>query len=151
MNERDDSKPDVSPLGGPFPPRRIVTVSSSHPHDDFLTKWFAASTKFLVDDDVVVVATENDAVASLIAVVCMVQQLGRPFVLRNSNSLFVDFDGHVPRERTVGLPNHALEGDWGSAEHASKTSAFVRQGRVVRWRRPAPRIEEHLAKECNVS
>ena len=32
-----------------------------------------------------------------------------------SNSLFVDFDGEVSRQRTVHLPNHALGGDWGSA------------------------------------
>ena len=65
VNKRVDSKPDVSPSCGSFPHKRIVTVSSSHPHVDFLTKWFAASTKFWVDDDVVVVAAENDAVASL--------------------------------------------------------------------------------------
>ena len=65
VNKSDDSKPHVSPSCGPFPQKPTVTVSSSHPHEDFLTKWFAASTKFLVDDDVVVVATENDAVASL--------------------------------------------------------------------------------------
>ena len=51
------------------------------------------STKFLVDDDVVVVATERDTVASWIADVSIVQQLGKikPFALMDNNSLFVDF------------------------------------------------------------
>ena len=38
---------------------------------------------------------------------------------------FADFDDKVSRERTVDLPNHLLGGDWGSAEHASKTSARI--------------------------
>ena len=42
----------------------------------------------------------------------------------DNNSLFVDFDGQeVPRERRVDLSIHELGGDWGSAEHALKTSA----------------------------
>ena len=94
VNKSDVSKPNVSPSCGPFPQKPIVTASSSLPHEDFLTKWFAASTKFLVDDDVVVVATENDAVASLSE--------------EQQTTLFVDIDGQVPRERTVDVPNQAF-------------------------------------------
>ena len=122
VNKRADWKPDVSPSCGPFPHKWIVTVSSSHPHVDFLTNWLAASTKFLVCDEVLVVTTLNDVVVSLIADVSVVQQLGRLFALRDNNSLLVDFNGQVPRERTVHLHDHTLVGDWGSAEHASKTS-----------------------------
>ena len=43
----------------------------------------------------------------------------------DSISLVVDFNVQVPRERTVDLPNHALGGDWGSVEHASKTFARI--------------------------
>ena len=119
---RDDSKPDVSPSCGPFPHKRIVTVSFSPSHVGFLKIWFVVSTKFLVDD-VVVVATENEAAARLIADVSMAQQLGGLFGSMHNNSPFVDFDGQVPRERTADLPNDALGGDRGSAEHALKTSA----------------------------
>ena len=38
--------------------------SFSFPHIDFLTNWFMASTKFLADDDTVVVAAEDDATIS---------------------------------------------------------------------------------------
>ena len=55
------------------------------------------STKFLVDDDVVVVATESDAVASWIV-------WEEPFALMDNKSLFIEFDEQVPRERTVDLP-----------------------------------------------
>ena len=71
------------------------------------------TTNFLTDDDVVVEATESDAAVSWIADVSMVQQLGKLFALVDNNSLFVDFDGQVPRERTVDVPNHALGRDWG--------------------------------------
>ena len=54
------------------------------------------STKFLVDDGTVVVATE--ATVSLITDVSMVQQMKRHFPFLDSNSLSVDFDGQVPRE-----------------------------------------------------
>ena len=62
-------------------------------------------------------ATENDAAASWIAEVSVVQQLRSFFASMGNNSPFVDFDGQFD------LPNHALGGDWGLAEHASKTSA----------------------------
>ena len=102
--------------------------------------WLAASTKFLVDDDVVVVATENDAVASLIADVSLVQQLGRLFALRNNNSLFVDSDGQVPRERTVDVPTtHWKSFGVQLSTRRRHPQGFVRQGRAVRWRRHAPR------------
>ena len=53
------------------------------------------STNFLVDDDVVVVATESDAAASWIADDSMVQQLGKPFASMDNISPFVDFDGQL--------------------------------------------------------
>ena len=71
------------------------------------------STQFLADDDVVVEATESEAAVSWIADVSMVQQLAKLFGLMDNNSLFVDFDGLAPRERTVDLLDHALGGDWG--------------------------------------
>ena len=103
--KKDDSEPDVSPSCGRFAQQWIVTVSFSPSYAGFLENWFVVSTKFLVDDDVVVVATENNAAASSIADVSMVQQLGKPFALMDHNSLFVVFDGQVPRERAVHLPN----------------------------------------------
>ena len=109
-----------------------------------LTNGFVASTQFLVDDDVAVVAAEDDAAVSLISDVSMVPQMGRLFALMDSESPFVGLDGHVP--------DHALRGDWGSAEHLSKTSAgFVRHGRVADGVVMFPGIGEHMAKECNVS
>ena len=80
-----------------------------------------------------------DAVASLIADVSLVEGL--------SPTLFGDFDGQVPRERTVDFRNRASGGDWGSAEHASKTSARTCALRVAMFQG----IDEHPAKECNVS
>jgi len=61
---------------------------------------FFRSRSFLLffsslDDDVVLVAVEDDAAVSLITDVSMAQQLGRPFALMDNNSLFVDFDGQV--------------------------------------------------------
>ena len=67
VTKRDDSKSDVSPYCGPFPHQRIVTVSFSLSYFGFSKNWFAVNTKFLVDDDVVVVGTESDAAASWIA------------------------------------------------------------------------------------
>ena len=64
VTKRDDSKSDVSPSCGPFPHQRIVTVSFSPSYVGFSKKWFVVSTKFLVDDDVDVVAAESDAAAS---------------------------------------------------------------------------------------
>ena len=61
LRKRGQSKPDVSPSGGPFPHQRIVTVSFSPSYVGFLKNWFVVSTKFLADDDVVVEATESDA------------------------------------------------------------------------------------------
>ena len=140
--KRDHFKPDVSPSCGPFPHKRTVTVSSSHPHVDFLTKWFAASTKFLVDDDVV--ANENDAVASLIVDVSMVQQLGRLFALRSNNSPFVDLHGQVQRQGQL------ISGDLGSAGHASKTSARIRApGSCCTLASPCS--QGSMSMECNLS
>ena len=102
VTERDDSKSDISPFCGPFPHQRIGMVSSSLSYVGFLKNWFVVSTKFLADDDVVVEASA--AAVSWIADVIMVQQLGKPFALMGNNSLFVDFDGQVPRERAVDLP-----------------------------------------------
>ena len=64
--KRDDSKPDVSPSCGPFPHQWIVTVSFSPSYVGFWKNWFVVSTKFLVDDDVVVETTDaSEAQASL--------------------------------------------------------------------------------------
>ena len=71
----------------------------------------------------------------------------------DSNSLFVDFDGQVPREKTNDLPSRTLRGDWSSAEHVTKTSArlctamVVLPGGVTMFQG----IGEHMTKECNVS
>ena len=54
--------------------------SYSPSHVDFLTRWFVASTKFLVDGDIVVVA-EDDVTVSLITDVSTVQQTERLFAL----------------------------------------------------------------------
>ena len=62
----DDPRPDVSPSCGPFPHQRIATVSFSPSYVGFLVNWFVVSTKFLADDDVFVVATEDTATVSLI-------------------------------------------------------------------------------------
>ena len=70
------------------------------------------STKFLADDDDDVEATDDDAAVSRIANVSVMQQLRRPFVLMDSSSLSFDFDGQVPRGRTVDLHNRVLRGDW---------------------------------------
>ena len=63
--KRANSNRDVSPSCGPFPHQRIVTVSFSLSYFGFLKNWFVVSTKFLADDDVVVVdATESEAAVS---------------------------------------------------------------------------------------
>ena len=49
-----------------------MTVSFSPSYVGFLKNWFVISTKCLVDDDFVVVATESDAAASWIADISMV-------------------------------------------------------------------------------
>ena len=83
----------------------------------------------------------------------MVQQMERLFAVMGSNSLSLDFDGQVPREKTTYLPNHALSGDWGSAEHVTMTSAGIctpwscSLGGVAMFQG----IGGHMAKECNVS
>ena len=77
-----------------------------------------ASAKFLVDEDIVVVAAENDATVSLITDVSMVQQqTGLSPCWRASPSIV--FDGQVPREKTIDLHNHVLRGDWDSAGHVT--------------------------------
>ena len=43
----------------------------------FLTNWFVASTKFLADDDIVVV--EDDVTVGLITNVSIMQQMESPF------------------------------------------------------------------------
>ena len=83
-----------------------------------------ASTKFWLDDGIVAVAAEDDAAVSFMDV-SMVQQMERLFALMDSISLSVDFDGQVPSEKALGHPNHALRGDWGSAELVTKTSARI--------------------------
>ena len=65
----------------------------------------------------------------------------------DSNSPSVDFDGQVPREKTIDLHNHVLRGDWCSAGHVTKTCARIcmtwsccpmaspcSKGLVSRWR-----------------
>ena len=59
------------------------------------------------------VAAEDDATVSFITDVSRVQQMQRLFAVMGSISLSVDFDGQVPREKTIDLPDHALSGDWG--------------------------------------
>ena len=71
--------------------------SYSSSHVDFLTNWFADSTKFLVDDD----TAGDDATVSLITDVSMVQQLERPFAVMDVNLLSVDFDGQVQERRQL--------------------------------------------------
>ena len=51
-----------------------------------------ASTKCVVDDNIVVVAAEVDAAVSLIADVTMVPQVERLFALMDSISLSVDLE-----------------------------------------------------------
>ena len=53
--------------------------SYSSSHADFLTNWFVDSTKFLVDDDTVVVAAEDDATVSLITDVSIGTANGKTF------------------------------------------------------------------------
>ena len=144
---RGNSKPDASPTCGPFPHKLIVMDSYSSSHVDLLTNWFVDSTKFLVDDDTVAAAAGEDTTD-----VSMVQQMERLFAVMDSNSLSVDFDGQVPRGKTPDLPKDALSGDWGSAEHVTKTSVRIRTpwsccrvaspsstGLVSTWRRNATR------------
>ena len=71
--KRGNSKSGASSSCGPFPHKRIVKDSYNSSHVDFLTNWFAVSAKFLVDDDIVVVATEDDTTVGLITDVSMVQ------------------------------------------------------------------------------
>ena len=109
--------------------------------------------KFGVDDGMVVVAAEDDATVSLITDVSMVQQIERLFALMDSISLSAGFDGQVPSEQTTDLLNHALKGDWSSAEHVAKTSAKnwtswsccpvespLSKGSVRGWPRHATRV-----------
>ena len=65
--------------------------SSTLSHVDFLTNCLVVSTKCLVNDDIVVVAAEDDATVSLITNVNIVKQMERLFALMDSNSLSVDF------------------------------------------------------------
>ena len=53
------------------------------------------SAKFLVNDDVVMGATEKDAAASPIVDVSVVQQLRRSFASMDNNLPFVEFDGQL--------------------------------------------------------
>ena len=150
VTKRGNSKPDASPFCGLFPRKRIVVDSYSSSHVYFLTNWFVASPKFGVDDGIAVVAAEDDATVSLITDVSIVQQKERFFALMDSISLSSDFEGRVPSEKPTDLPNRALRGDCGSAEHVTKTSARIctpwscclvespfSKGSVSRWRRNA--------------
>ena len=121
--KRGNSKQDASPSCGPFPHKWIVMDSYSSSQVDFLASWFVASTKFLVDDDIAVVAAEDDAMVSLITDVSMVLQMAHPRVVR---------------------------GDLGSAERVTKTSArictpWVLLGGVTMFQG----IGDHTARECN--
>ena len=124
--------------------------SCSSLHLDFLTNWFVGSSRFLVDDGIVVVAAENDATVSLITDVSTVQQIERPSAYTDSISLSADFDGQVPSGKSTDLPDHASRGDWSSVRHVTKTSARTctpwtccqaespcPKGLVSRWRRNA--------------
>jgi hypothetical protein len=140
VTTKDDLTPDISPSCRPFPHKRIVMVSFSSSFIDFLTNWFVTSAKFLVDDDVVVVVAEDDAALSMITDASMVQQLGRPFALMDVDSRFVDFDGQVPRAKTVDLPSFVSKGDYGSEEYATVTKGkpvhmftLLQQGCTVHW------------------
>ena len=64
VTKRGNSKPVASPFD-PFPQKRTVVDGYSSSHVDFLTDWFVASSKFLVDDGFVVVAAKDDATVSL--------------------------------------------------------------------------------------
>ena len=115
-------------------------------HVDLLTNWFVASTKFWVNDGIVVVAAEEDAAVSLITDVSIVQQMERPSALMDSISLFVDSDGQVPRETFLIFTNCVSSGDWGSAEYVTSTprtccplAPSCSKGLVNMWRRNAVR------------
>jgi len=143
VNEGDKAKPAISPSCGPFPRKRIVMVSFSSSYFDFLTNWFVTSSKFLTDDDVVLVVAEDDAALSLITNTIIVQQLGRPFALMDSQSQFVEFDGQVPRVKTVDLHKEgklSSRGDWGTKEYKEVTKGkpihmltLLQQGCTVHW------------------
>ena len=147
VTKRGNSKPDSSPFCGPFPQKRIVVDSHSSSHVDLLTHWFVASTKFGVDDGIAVVAAEDAVTVSLITDVSMVQRIERLVALMDGISLSADFDGQVPSEKTTGLLDRALRGDWSPSGHVTKTSARVctplscclvespcSKGSVSRWR-----------------
>ena len=105
------------------------------------------------------VGAGSGATVSLITDVNMVQLMERPFAAIDSNS---------PGSKRIDLPNHALSGDWCSAEHVTKTSARIctpwsgcrdvdirkdLHAGVVLYDGVAmfQEIREHIAKESNVS
>ena len=108
VTKRDNSKPNISPSCSPFPLQRIVTVRFSLSHVGFLKNRFVVCTKLLVDDNVVVEATESDAAVSWIADVSMAQQLTTRFSLLSlvrfpekgfaRRSRVVRWRRHVPRD-----------------------------------------------------
>ena len=143
LTQRGDTKPDISPSCGPFPHKRVVMISLSSSYFDFLTNWFVTSAKFLTEDDVVLVVAEDDAELSLITNTIIVQQLGRPFALMDSRSQFVEFDGQVPRVKTVDLNAEAKlpsRGDWSTKEYKEVTKGksvhmltLLQQRCTVHW------------------
>ena len=141
VTKRDNSKSDVSPSCGPFPHQRIVTVSFSPSFVGFSKNWFVVSTNFWVDDDVVVVATESDAAASWIADVSTVQQLEKNLSLhwtttRCSSTSMVKFQ---EKGQLISLNTRWEEIGAQLSARRRHPRGFVRQGRVERWRRHAPR------------
>ena len=110
LTKSGNSKPVASLFCGPLPPQRIVGDSYCPSNVDFMMNWF-------------VVAAEDGATVSSITDDSMVEQMERSFALMDSISLAVSFDSQVPSENTTDLPNHALRGDWDSAEHVSNTCA----------------------------
>ena len=151
--KRGNSKPDASSSCGPFSTQadchgQSQFFSSSHVY--FLTNWCGDSTTFLVDVGTAGMAADVDATVSLITDDSTVPQMERLFAVVDSNSLSIDFCGQAPREKTIDLPNHALRGDWDSAEHVTKTAATnctpwscwsvalpCSKGLVSTWRRNA--------------
>lgn len=132
----DHSIPDISPSCGPFPHKRVVMVSFSASYFDFLTNWFATSTKFLGDDDVVVVVAEDQTALSLITENSTIQRLGRPFAVMDMNSQFVQF----PMKLSLAQVSRRIRGDWGSTEYKRVTKgkpghilALLQQGCTVHW------------------
>ena len=115
-----------------------VTVCSSHV--DFLTNWFVASTKFGVDGGIVVVSAEDDAMASLITDVSMVQQIERPFALMDSRARYplVLMVRSYVSSQLISLTTRREAIGAQLSMRRRHPQGLVRHGRVARCRRYVP-------------